>query len=123
MTREAGVFSFGSSLRIDYPANLIWAYLVAFEQVPLWERGVVEVRQVTPGQPEVGTRITARRIYAGPETVLAAHGGRPVVARHAAWRESLLPARNGPPSQIGGPLDAVVPRDLLSGSECWPKVI
>jgi hypothetical protein len=42
------VFSFSSSLRIDYPANVIWAYLVAFEQVPLWERGVVEERQVTP---------------------------------------------------------------------------
>lgn len=61
------MFSFSSSLRIDYPANVIWAYLVAFEQVPLWERGVVEVRQVTPGQPEVGTRITARRIMPDPK--------------------------------------------------------
>ena len=96
------MFWFSSSLRIDYPANVLWAYLVAFEQVPPWEHGVVEVRQVTPGQPEVGTRITARRFYAVPETVLAAHGGRPVVARHAVWRESLLPARNGPPSQLEG---------------------
>lgn len=116
------MFSFSSSLRIDYPANVIWAYLVAFEQVPLWERGVVEVRQVTPGQPEVGTRITARPIYAGPETVLAAHGGRPVVARHAVWRESLLPARNGPPSQLEGRSMLWCPGTSCQGPSAAPKV-
>jgi hypothetical protein len=85
------VFSFSSSLRIDYPAGVIWAYLVAFEQVPLWERGVVEVRQVTPGQPEVGTRISARRIYAGRETVLAGE-----IVAFADGRSATMSLAGGP---------------------------
>jgi uncharacterized protein YndB with AHSA1/START domain len=65
------MFSFSQSLQIDHPAVLVWTYLVAFEQVPLWERGMVEVRQVTTGTPTVGTEIFAQRIYAGRETELA----------------------------------------------------
>jgi Polyketide cyclase / dehydrase and lipid transport len=90
---ERRVFSFSSSLQIDYPAELIWTYLVAFEQVPLWERGVVEVRQVTPGPPGVGTQITARRIYAGRETQLA--------GRIVAFAEG----RSATMSLAGGPLE------------------
>jgi hypothetical protein len=65
------VFRFSQDLAIDYPAARVWTYLVAFEQVPLWEHGVVEVRQVSQGPPGVGTQMFARRVYAGRETVLA----------------------------------------------------
>jgi hypothetical protein len=64
------MFRFSQSLQIDHPAALVWTYVVAFEQVPLWEHGIVEVRQVTPGGPAIGTEILARRIYAGRETQL-----------------------------------------------------
>jgi hypothetical protein len=69
--RGGVVFRFSQSLRIDRPAELVWQYLVAFEQVPLWEQGVLEVRQLSPGPPAVGTEIFARRIYAGREARLA----------------------------------------------------
>jgi hypothetical protein len=90
------MFSFQESLEFDVPASTAWRYLVAFEQVPLWEHGVLEVRVVTPGPVRLGTRVTARRIYAGRETrlegsvvafvdgrsaTLALHGGPHVGSR------------------------------------------
>ena len=56
------MFRLSQSLEMDRPAAEVWPYLIAFEQVPLWEHGVVEVRQVTPGLPDIGTEISARRI-------------------------------------------------------------
>ena len=64
------MFAFQESLEFDVPASAVWPYLVAFEQVPLWEHGVLEVRQVTPHPVGIGTRVTARRVYAGRETRL-----------------------------------------------------
>jgi uncharacterized protein YndB with AHSA1/START domain len=64
------VFTFSESRDMAQPAATVWEYLIAFEQVPLWEHGVNEVRQVTPGEPVVGTAISARRVYAGRETHL-----------------------------------------------------
>jgi hypothetical protein len=65
------MFSFSQSLEFDHPASEVWPYLIAFEQVPLWEHGIVEVRQVSPGPPGVGTEVFARRIYVGRNTRLA----------------------------------------------------
>ena len=58
------------SMAFAWPAARVWPYLIAFEQVPLWERGVLEVRRVTPGTPVVGTLITARRTFGMIETTL-----------------------------------------------------
>ena len=63
-------FDVSQSIEIDRPAHEVWPYLIAFEQVPLWEHGVVEVRQVTPGPAGLGTEVLARRIYAGRESLL-----------------------------------------------------
>jgi hypothetical protein len=87
------VFSFSQSLQIDHPAPLVWTYLVAFEQVPLWEHGVLEVGQVSPGAPTVGTEIFARRIYVGRETELT--------GRIVAFNDG----RSATMSLRGGPLD------------------
>jgi carbon monoxide dehydrogenase subunit G len=59
------VFRLSQSIEIDRPAEVVWEYLIAFEQVGTWEHGIVEVRQVTPGPARLGTEISARRIFAG----------------------------------------------------------
>jgi carbon monoxide dehydrogenase subunit G len=85
------MFSFSQSLEIDRPATEVWQYLIAFEQVPLWEHGIVEVRQITPGPPVVGTEISARRIYGGREVSLA---GRIVAFEDG--RSATMSLRGGP---------------------------
>jgi hypothetical protein len=72
-------------------AATVWEYLIAFEQVPLWEHGVNEVRQVTPGEPVVGTEITARRVYAGRETRLEGQ-----IRSIEPGRSATLALRGGP---------------------------
>lgn len=81
-----------ASVTFAWPADVVWPYLVAFEQVPLWEHGVLEVRQLTPGEARVGTEVSARRLYAGKEAVLR---GRIV---------SLVPGREATMELDGGPL-------------------
>ena len=65
------MFRLSERATLDHPASVVWRYLVAFEQVPLWEGGVVEVRQVTPGPPQIGAEMFARRIYGGRESRLS----------------------------------------------------
>jgi hypothetical protein len=55
---------------IGHPASVVWPYLIAFEQVPRWEHGVLDVRRLADGLPKVGDKITARRLYAGWEARL-----------------------------------------------------
>ncbi len=85
------VFRFSQALQIDRPADEVWPYLIAFEQVPLWEHGVVEVRQITPGAPAVGTEISARRIYAGRETRLSGS-----IVAYDDGRSATMSLRGGP---------------------------
>jgi hypothetical protein len=56
-------FHLREHIDIDRPAAVVWPYLIAFEQIPTWEEGVVSVRQLTAGEPALGTRITADRMY------------------------------------------------------------
>jgi len=67
---ESLVFRLSQSVEFAWPADVVWPYLIALEQVPLWEQGVLEVLQLTPGEPGVGTEIMARRIYGGRESTL-----------------------------------------------------
>ena len=85
------MFTFSQSRDLDQPASTVWTYLIAFEQVPLWEHGVNEVRQLTPGDPGVGTEITARRVYAGRETRLSGE-----VRSIEPGRSAALALRGGP---------------------------
>jgi hypothetical protein len=85
------MFSFHESLEFDVPATAVWPYLVAFKQVPLWERGVLEVRVVTSGPIGVGTSITARRIYAGRETWLEGS-----IVEFVDGRSATIALRGGP---------------------------
>ena len=85
------MFRFSQSLQIDRPSTQVWPYLIAFEQVPLWEHGIVEVRQVTPGLPAIGTEMFARRIYAGREVRL--HGR---IVAFEDGRSAAMSPRGGP---------------------------
>jgi hypothetical protein len=84
-------FSFSQSLEFDRSASEVWPYLIAFEQVPLWEHGILEVRQVSPGPPAVGTEVSARRIFAGRETRL-----RGVITAFEDGRSATMSLRGGP---------------------------
>ena len=64
------MFRFSQSRRLPYPADTVWRHLIDFPNVPTWESGVREVRQVTPGPPVVGTELVARRVYGGRESVV-----------------------------------------------------
>ena len=85
------MFAFSQSRDMDQPASTVWEYLIAFEQVPLWEHGVNEVRQLAPGEPVIGTAISARRVYAGRETHLTGE-----VVRIEPGRSATLALRGGP---------------------------
>jgi len=64
------VFKLSQGMEIERPAEIVWPYLAALEQVPLWEHGILDVKQVDPGPLCVGMRFTAGRIYAGRATPL-----------------------------------------------------
>lgn len=64
------MFRFRVSREIPRPAADIWQVLIDFPNVPKWERGPIEVRQVSPGPPGVGTQISAQRDFGGRVTTL-----------------------------------------------------
>jgi hypothetical protein len=88
------MFSFSESMDLDWPASVVWSFLIALEDVPLWEEGVLEVRQVDPGDVVVGTRVIARRSY----------GGR-VEQVHGEIVE-LVPGLSATMALHGGPIDS-----------------
>jgi carbon monoxide dehydrogenase subunit G len=64
------MFHLTESVLIGRPTAEVWAVLIDFPRVPAWERGVLEVRQTSPGSPGVATTLAARRVYAGRATVV-----------------------------------------------------
>jgi hypothetical protein len=94
LVREVPMFSFSESMDFDWPAHIVWSYLIAFEDVPLWEEGVLEVRQVDPGDVVVGTRVIARRSY----------GGR--VEQVQGEIVELVPGLSATMALHGGPIDS-----------------
>ena len=89
------MFQFSQSLQFDHPAADVWPYLIAFEQVPLWEHGVVEVRLVTAGLPDIGTEISARRLYGGRESQVS---GR--IVAYEEGRSATMSLRGGPLGEV-----------------------
>ena len=84
-------FRLRESIEIDRSSSVVWPYLIALEQVPTWEEGVIEVRQLTPGEPVVGTRIEARRVYGGRESVVQG-----VISAHEPGRSATMAISGGP---------------------------
>ena len=64
------MFRISQDMEIERPAEIVWPYLAALEQVPLWEHGILDVKQIDQGPLFVGMRFTAGRIYAGKATHL-----------------------------------------------------
>ena len=89
------MFRFSTSAIIERSAADVWATLIDFPGVPRWERGPIEVRQLTEGPPGVGTRLVARRVFAGRESRLES-----VIV---AWDEG----RSATMALVGGPLNDV----------------
>jgi carbon monoxide dehydrogenase subunit G len=89
------VFRVSERIEIDRPASVVWPYLIAFEQVPRWERGVLEVRRVTPGAAGSGTEVSARRVFGGRTTT--------VTGRIIGFEDG----RSATMSLRGGPIDEV----------------
>jgi hypothetical protein len=89
------MFAFSESMEFEWPAHVVWPFLIALEEVPLWEEGVLEVCQVDPGEVVVGTRIVARRSY----------GGR--VEQIEGEIVDLRPGSSATMALRGGPIDAV----------------
>jgi len=88
------MFHFSEWVEFGWPASDVWPYLLAFEQVPLWEQRVVEVRQLTSGEPRVGTEIMARRIYGGRQSIL-----RGVISDYHPGRSATIALEGGPLGQ------------------------
>ena len=63
-------FSFSSRILIDRPLQDVWTFLIDFPRVATWERGVLEVRQTSPGHAGVGTTLVVRHLYFGRESQL-----------------------------------------------------
>ena len=78
-------------MAFEWPADVVWEYLIAFEQVPLWEDGVLEVRQLTPGEPVIGTSIAARRVYGGVTSDLTG-----TIVEYEPGRQATMELTGGP---------------------------
>jgi carbon monoxide dehydrogenase subunit G len=61
-------FRLTSRMQVDRPLTDVWTFLTDFPRVASWERGVLEVRQTSPGPAGVGTTLAVRRVYFGRET-------------------------------------------------------
>jgi carbon monoxide dehydrogenase subunit G len=64
------MFRLHGNMSIDATVESIWQRLIDFPAIPTWEDGVLEVRQVSPGSPGLGTELVARRVYAGRESTV-----------------------------------------------------
>ena len=85
------MFHFQGSMSMDAPTAPIWERLIDFPAIPTWEDGVLEVRQVSPGPPGVGTELEARRVYGGRASTVA--------CRITEWdqgRAATMSIRGGP---------------------------
>ena len=72
-------FNPSSRVLINRPLADVWTFLRDLPRVASWERGILEVRQTSPGPAGVGTTVVVRRAYFGIETL--------VECRITAWDE------------------------------------
>jgi Polyketide cyclase / dehydrase and lipid transport len=103
MPYAGAVYHLSETLEIDRPSTDVWAILIDFPNVPVWEKDVLEVRQTSPGSPATGTTFVARRLFGGRESLIdcritAWEDGRSVtmelkggVVRHASVTYAVEP--------------------------------
>ena len=95
------MFKLDEARSIDRPAGEVWAVLVDFPNVPLWEDGVREVRQTSDGRPTLGTTFVARRVFGGRESM--------VDCRIIEWADGRVATME----IIGGPVRRAAARYLV----------
>jgi uncharacterized protein YndB with AHSA1/START domain len=95
------MFKLDEARSIDRPAGEVWAVLVDFQNVPLWEDGVLEVRQTSDGRPALGTTFVARRVFGGRESM--------VDCRIIEWEDGHVATME----IIGGPVRRAAARYLV----------
>jgi hypothetical protein len=85
-----GMFELDEARSIDRPAAEVWAVLVDFPNVPLWEDGVREVRQTSDGRPALGPRSwhAASSAVARASSTVGSSSGRTGASRR--WRSSAV---------------------------------
>jgi hypothetical protein len=88
------MFRFSANRQIARPADEIGATLIDFPNIPKWERGPIEVRQLSAGPLGVGTQIMARRVYGGRETTLEG-----VITEWDEGRSATMSLTGGPLAQ------------------------
>ena len=64
------MYHLSESVHIDRPPTEVWAILIDFPNVPLWENDVLEVRQTSSGQAALGSTFVARRLFGGRESLI-----------------------------------------------------
>jgi len=87
------MYTFSQSIEIERPAEVVWPYLAALEQVGTWEEGVGPIDVLTPRPIRVGTQIAARRNFANAKTRLS--------GEIREWEEG----RTGTMAIRGGPIE------------------
>ena len=95
------MFKLDEARSIDRPAGEVWDVLVDFPNVPLWEDGVLEVRQTSDGRPALGTTFVARRVFGGRESM--------VDCRIIEWADGRVATME----IIGGPVRRAAARYLV----------
>ena len=55
------MFRITGSMAMNAPVASIWDRLIDFPGIPSWEGDVLEVRQISPGEPRVGTELILPR--------------------------------------------------------------
>jgi len=95
------MFKLDEARSIDRPAAEVWDVLVDFPNVPLWEDGVLEVRQTSDGRPALGTTFVARRVFGGRESM--------VDCRIIEWADGRVATME----IIGGPVRRAAARYLV----------
>ncbi len=57
---------FSNAIEISRPPQAVFEYLVTPENIPTWNPAIAEAKRLTPGSPQVGTRIRQRRTRPRP---------------------------------------------------------
>jgi len=60
---------FEESMVINRPVDEVWDYLTHVENMPKWDRGVLEARQTSEGPASVGSTVQVRRQMLGRQRI------------------------------------------------------
>ncbi len=63
------MIKFEKSIIINRPVEEVWKFLSNVENIPKWDRGVLEARQTSEGPPGVGSTVQIRRQMLGRQRI------------------------------------------------------